>query len=222
MRSPDDELELLRMRVRAGDLAGAREVVVPGLHGQRGALAIALAERRGPDALDIAGALAEAGWWDPEVAATIVAFADEHHPLAPRAASIVEVVTAARSGTIDDVAALVRDVLEAGALLEAFLAAEEAIRRWPERAELWGVVALTRNEIGDDRGAHDALRHAAARDASSTFVVLVEAHLASPRDREVRDARLREARATGVTDDVVRVIEAAGIWAARGALDPPG
>lgn len=181
MRTANQALEIVRARVRSGDLDGAREVVVQGMQGYRAALSIALAEHCADKALRIAGALAVAGWWDSEVAATIVVHGGDDHPLALRAASIVHVVTCTRAATIEDVAELLRDLFVSGALLEAFLASEEAIRRWPGCVELWGVVALARNELGDDEGALDALDHAAARDERNPFVRLVAAQLAHRR-----------------------------------------
>jgi hypothetical protein len=214
MQTPDEALELVRARVRVGDLRGARDVVITGLHGQRAALSIALAERRIGDALEIAVGLADTGWWDPEVAATIVAVGDDAHPRAERARAIVSVVTIARSGTIEEVAALLRESLEAGSLLESFLLGEEAARRWPERAELWAVVALTRNELRDIEGAEDALREALARAANDPFVKLVEAHVAYARDRRAGDTSVREARNLGMLGLALELIEAAGVWRA--------
>jgi hypothetical protein len=185
-----------------------------GLHGQRAALSIALAERCVGDALEIAVGLADAGWWDPEVAATIVALGDDVHPHAKRAGAIVSVVATARSGTIEEVAVLVRETLGMGSLLEAFLVGEEAARRWSERAQIWALVALTRNELGDVEGAEDALREAITRAANDPFVKLVEAHVAYARDRRAGDASVRAARDLGVAEPVVSLIEAAGVWRA--------
>ncbi len=218
MQDPDEALELLRKRVRAGDLAGAKELVIPGLHGQRGALSIALAERRHEDAVANATMLADAGWWDPEVAATIAAHGGHEHPLVPRATSIVSSVTVARTQPVEEVAELVRAALAGGATLEAFLAAEEAIRRFAEHVELWGVVALTRNEIGDSEGARQAVRRARTLDSGNPFVELVEAQLALTHDTATHAARVREVLAAGVdaelADDVARLVETAGVWGA--------
>lgn len=165
-----------------------------------------------------ASTLADAGWWDPEVAATIVAHGGHEHPLATRAISIVSSVTVARTQPVEEIAELVRAALAAGATLEAFLATEEAIRRFPEHVELWGVVALTRNEIGDADGAKRAVRRARALDSANPFVELVEAQLALTHDPAAHEARVREVLASGVdaelANDVARLVETAGVWGA--------